>query len=73
MGQTGTKVASKIVNSFSFSGAVTDDLDESVERTLVRFNGATPLVYSRRGCVISYEIDSWSILSKLKILEFHMF
>lgn len=50
MGQTGTKVATKIVNSFSFSGAVdADELDESGQRALARFQGSAPLVYSRRG------------------------
>lgn len=49
MGQTGTKVASKIASSFSFSGSATTE-DEVIngEKTLARFGG-TPLVYSRRG------------------------
>ena len=46
MGQTGTKVASKIANSFSFAGGITED---EAEGTLVKFKGSSPLVYSRRG------------------------
>ena len=46
MGQTGTKVASKIANSFSFAGGITED---EAEGTLVKFKGNSPLVYSRRG------------------------
>jgi len=54
MGQTGTKVASKIVNSFSFTGGVSDEdieqcLGQCDGQTLERFRGSAPLVYSRRG------------------------
>jgi len=49
MGQTGTKVASKIVNSFSFTGGVSDeDIEQVLEQcdgqTLERFRGSAPLV-----------------------------
>ena len=48
MGQTGTKVASKLVNSFSFSA--TDEKEiETEDGTIVKFRGNTPLVYNRRG------------------------
>jgi len=54
MGQTGSKVASKLVNSFSFTGAVSEEeILENIEKcdgkTLERFRGSAPLVYSRRG------------------------
>jgi hypothetical protein len=49
MGQTGTKVASKIANSFSFNGGVTAYGDDNDGATIVKFRGATALVYSRRG------------------------
>ena len=50
MGQTGTKVASKIANSFSFAGGIPED---EAEGTIVKFRGGTPLVYSRRGKVMT--------------------
>ena len=50
MGQTGTKVASKIVNSFSFTAATEEEiLERCDENTIARFRGSAPLVYSRRG------------------------
>lgn len=48
MGQTGSRVVSKIANSFSFSGSAEDDPDCG-GGTLARFKGGTPLVYTRRG------------------------
>ena len=48
MGQTGTKVASKLVNSFSFSAADEKEI-EIEDGTVVKFRGNTPLVYNRRG------------------------
>ena len=48
MGQTGTKVASKLVNSFSFSAADEKEI-ETEDGTIVKFRGNTPLVYNRRG------------------------
>ena len=51
MGQTGTKVASKIANSFTFSGSPSEDMTMTVEgatRAVSSFKG-TPFVYSRRG------------------------
>jgi len=50
MGQTGTKVASKIANSFTFSGSPSDDLtlDGATHSAVSSFRG-TPLVFSRRG------------------------
>ena len=47
MGQTGTKVASKLANSFSFAGTLPEDEHDST--AIARFKGGTPLVYSRRG------------------------
>ncbi len=47
MGQTGTKVANKLVNSFSFSGNPSEQ--EDLDGALVKFRGVAPLVYSRRG------------------------
>ena len=54
MGQTGSRVVSKLTSSFSFSGGSTDssmDPDEFEEKrkAVVRFGGKLPLVYSRRG------------------------
>ena len=43
MGQTATK----LVNSFSFSKGDEDNGD--IGSNLVRFKGALPLIYSRRG------------------------
>ena len=49
MGQTGTKVASKIANSFTFSGSPSEDLTvEGATKAVSSFRG-TPFVYSRRG------------------------
>jgi len=49
MGQTGTKVASKIANSFTFSGSPSEDLTaEGAAQAVSSFRG-TPFVYSRRG------------------------
>lgn len=52
MGQTGSRVAGKIVSSFSFSGAGSD-LDDAAaagaNMLVPRFPGQSVLVYSRRG------------------------
>ena len=48
MGQTGTKVASKLVNSFSFSATEEKEI-ETEDGTIVKFRGKTPLIYNRRG------------------------
>ena len=49
MGQTGTKVASKIASSFTFSGSPSEDMTlEGATRAVSSFKG-TPFVYSRRG------------------------
>ena len=48
MGQTGTKVASKIANSFTFSGSPSEDMTLEATRAVSSFKG-TPFVYSRRG------------------------
>lgn len=51
MGQTGTKVASKIANSFTFSGSPSDDMTMDMETAsqAVRSFRGTPFVFSRRG------------------------
>lgn len=49
MGQTGTKVASKLANSFTFSGSPSEDMTaERASQAVSSFRG-TPLVFSRRG------------------------
>jgi len=49
MGQTGTKVASKIANSFTFSGSPSEDMTlEGATQAVKSFKG-TPFVYCRRG------------------------
>jgi hypothetical protein len=51
MGQTGSRVVSKLTSSFSFSGSGVVDPDDIEEKrqAVVRFGGKLPLVYSRRG------------------------
>lgn len=49
MGQTGSRVASKIANSFTFHGSPSEEFDsEGTTRAVASFRG-TPFVYSRRG------------------------
>jgi len=49
MGQTGSRMASKIANSFTFHGSPTEDMNcEEATNAVTRFKG-TPFVYSRRG------------------------
>ena len=49
MGQTGSRVANKLANSFSFSGSASEDfVVEDADRALTSFKG-TPFVFSRRG------------------------
>ena len=49
MGQTGTKVASKIANSFTFSGSPSEDMTLEGATQAVRSFKGTPFVFSRRG------------------------
>ncbi len=46
MGLTGSRVVSKLANSFSFGGSPEDEANAS--RALATFKG-TPFVYTRRG------------------------
>lgn len=49
MGQTGTKVASKLANSFTFSGSPSEDMTAEVARQEVSSFKGTPFVFARRG------------------------
>ena len=49
MGQTGTKVASKLANSFTFNGSPSEDMTaETASQEVSSFKG-TPFVFKRRG------------------------
>ena len=51
MGQTGSRVASKIASSLSFSGNPEDEemTDEDLAVAIPKLKKATALVYKRRG------------------------
>jgi len=49
MGQTGSRVATKIANSFTFHGSPSEDFDEETSKNAVASFRGTPFVYSRRG------------------------
>ena len=49
MGQTSSRVASKIASSFTFSGTPSEDFNiDGATTAVARFKG-TPFVFSRRG------------------------
>lgn len=49
MGQTGSRMVSKIANSFTFHGSPSEEMScEEASNAVTRFKG-TPFVYSRRG------------------------
>ena len=72
MGQTGSRVANKIANSFSFSDTASEDYMVEVANTaaVASFKG-TPFVFTRRGYVINLA-NFWQPFPKFWPLKFSM-